>query len=111
MNMSIAQPQRISYIVYHKAREITKMKNITVSVDDETYRLANVKAKAAGTSVSGLVRSYLVSLGQGETIENRFDHLRSLQDKTLEAIRARGGGLRAVDNLTRRELHERDALR
>ena len=35
------------------------MKNITLSVDDETYRLARIRAAEAGTSVSALVRAYL----------------------------------------------------
>ena len=38
------------------------MKNITVSVDEETYRLSRVKAVEAGTSVSALVRGYLKTL-------------------------------------------------
>jgi hypothetical protein len=87
------------------------MKNITVPVDEETYRLSRIKAAEAGTSVSALVRSYLVQLVQGRTSETRFDRLRKLQDETLEAIRTRGGGLRAADNLSRIALHERDAFR
>ena len=87
------------------------MKNITVSVDEELYRLSRVKAAEAGTSVAALVRSYLVELVQGQTAKPRFDRLRKLQDETLAAIRARGGGLRAADNLPRGELHERHALR
>ena len=87
------------------------MKNITVSVDDETYRLSRVKAAEAGTSVSAIVRSYLLELAQGGAYETRFDRLRKLQDETLEAIHARSGGLRAADNIPRDALHERDALR
>ena len=85
------------------------MKNITVSVDEETYRLSRIKAAEAGTSVSALVRAYLVDLVQGRVPETRFDRLRRLQDETLAAIQARGGGLRAADNLPRSALHERDA--
>ena len=86
------------------------MKNITVSVEEETYRLSRVKAAEAGTSVSALVRAYLVDLVEGRVPENRFDRLRRLQDETLEAIRARGGGLSTADNVSRQSLHERDAL-
>ncbi|MCE2404317.1 MAG: hypothetical protein J4F43_04070 [Dehalococcoidia bacterium] len=85
------------------------MKNITVSLDEETYRLSRIKAAEAGTSVSALVRSYLVELVQRRTWEMRFDRLRKPQHETLEAIRARGGGLRAADNLSRVALHDRDA--
>lgn len=38
------------------------MKNITLKVDDETYRQARLKAAALGTSVSAMVRSYLSSV-------------------------------------------------
>lgn len=87
------------------------MKNITVSVDEETYRLSRIKAAEAGTSVSALVRGFLKELAQGSDPESRFERLRRLQDETLEAIRARGAGLRAADNLPRQELYDRDALR
>ena len=87
------------------------MKNITVSVDEETYRLSRVRAAERGTSVSALVRGYLVALVQGKVIETEFDRLRRLQDETLAAIRARGGGLRTAENLPRGALHQRDALR
>ena len=86
------------------------MKNITVSVDDETYRLSRVKAAENGTSVSALVRDYLLALAQGRVVGSEFDRLSHLQDMTLEEIRARGAGLRAAENLPRSALHERDAL-
>ena len=35
------------------------MRNITVSVDEETHRLARIKAAELDTSVSALVREYL----------------------------------------------------
>jgi hypothetical protein len=35
------------------------MKNITVTVDDETYRRARIKAAERDTSVSGLVKNRL----------------------------------------------------
>jgi hypothetical protein len=87
------------------------MKNITVSVDDETYRRSRIKAADAGTSVSALVRSFLVALGQGQGHETEFDRLLRLQQETLAGIRARGAGLCAADNLPRDALHERAALR
>lgn len=36
------------------------MKNITLKIDDETYRKARVRAAAEGTSVSAMVRDFLV---------------------------------------------------
>lgn len=40
------------------------MKNITVSVDEETHRLARVRAAELGTSVSALIRGYLKTLAR-----------------------------------------------
>ena len=87
------------------------MRNITVSVDEETYRLARVRAAESDTSVSALVREFLEELVHGETREERFARLQRLQDEILAEIDARGGGLRAEDMLSRDELHDRDALR
>ena len=87
------------------------MKNITVSVDEETYRTARVKAAEAGTSVSALVRSFLVALNQGSSAETEFDRLRRLQEETLASIRSRGAGLHAIDSVARDTLHDRDAIR
>ena len=82
------------------------MKNITVSVDEETYRSAKEWATKRGTSVSALVREYLENLPQRSP---------NLSEKTLseviEGIFARGGGLDPRDNLTRDELHDRNAFR
>ena len=86
-------------------------KNITVSIDEEIYRLSRIRAAEAGTTVTGLVRDYLTELVQGRTVETRFDRLQKLQDDTLAAIRARGGGLQVADNHPREALHQRDALR
>ena len=38
------------------------MRNITVSVDEETHRLARIRAAELDTSVSSLVRDFLKSL-------------------------------------------------
>lgn len=87
------------------------MKNITVSIDDETYRLARVRAAEEGTSVSALVRDYLTDFCQGESREHRFQRLLKLQDETFTGYFARSGGLHMDENLSRDELHDRDALR
>jgi hypothetical protein len=90
--------------------EVVAVKNITVSVDDETYRRSHIRAAEAGTSVSALVRSFLVALAQGQVAETEFDRLQRLQEEILTGIRARGGGLRAADNATRDTLHDRNAI-
>jgi plasmid stability protein len=43
------------------------MKNITVNVDDETYRKARIHAAAAGTSVSAMVREFLSATANSDT--------------------------------------------
>ena len=43
------------------------MRNITVSVDEETHRMARIRAAELDTSVSALVRDYLRALGQEDS--------------------------------------------
>jgi hypothetical protein len=43
------------------------MKNVTISLDDETHRQARIRAAELGTSLSALVRDYLQSLSVSET--------------------------------------------
>ena len=82
------------------------MKNITVSVDEETYRSAKEWATKRGTSVSALVREYLENLPQRSP---------NLSEKTLSEViadlRSRGVRLSVSDNVSREELYDRDALR
>ncbi len=103
------------YIAWHTVSHINcenlAVKNITLSIDDETYRLSRIKAAEAGTSVSALVRDYLADLAQGRVPEPRFERLMRLQEGIQDEIDAGGGGLRMADNLPREALHERDALR
>ena len=40
------------------------MKNITLSVDEDTYRLARIAAAERNTTVSALVRDYLRTFGR-----------------------------------------------
>lgn len=77
------------------------MKNITVSLDDETYRKARVKAAELNTSVSALVRRYLIELGAGET---DFQRRKRLEAELRAQVPA---GFRAADNVSRDQVHER----
>jgi hypothetical protein len=79
------------------------MKNITVSLDDETYRRARMKAAELDTSVSALVRQYLAQLGADETDLER----RKRREKQLRALVPAGFG--AAERLSRERVHERDA--
>jgi hypothetical protein len=76
------------------------VKNITVTLDDETYRRARIKAAELETSVSALVRRYLVDLAGGES---EFDRLEKLE----RTLRERIASFRAGDRLSRDEVHER----
>lgn len=76
------------------------MKNITVSVDDETYRLARIRAAERDTSVSALVRQFLSGLAAGGAEADRLLH----EEREL---RERVRKFRAADRLTREDVHER----
>lgn len=47
------------------------MKKITVSLDDETYRLVNARAAAADTTVAKLVREFLTEYSRIEDVAAR----------------------------------------
>lgn len=79
------------------------MKNITVSVPDEVYRQARIRAAHEGTSVSGLVGDYLRSLSAQES---EFTRLEAEQHRVQRQIRR----FRAGTRLDRERVHDR-ALR
>jgi plasmid stability protein len=83
---------------------VAHMRNVTISLPDDVYRQARIKAAERDTSVSALVREYLVALGQ-ETSD--FERRKQLQKRTLGGI----ARFRAGDRLTRDRLHDRDAVR
>jgi plasmid stability protein len=76
------------------------MKNITVTVDDETYRKARIKAAERDTSVSGLVRHLLTELAVGESDTERLK-------REERALRERIATFRAADRIPREDLHRR----
>jgi plasmid stability protein len=78
------------------------MKNITVSLDDETYRRARIKAAELDTSVSSLVRRFLTELAAGESEAERL----ARQERVL---RGRITRFRAGDRISRERLHDRNA--
>lgn len=80
------------------------MKNITVSVPDDVYRLARIRAAEQESSVSALVRGFLTQLSAGES---DFDRRRRLQDEVLGTVTGFRGGAR----LTREKVHSRRAVR
>jgi len=76
------------------------VKNITVSVDDEVYHKARIRAAEAQTSVSALVRDYLIQLAGREDANRR---LQELQRRTLKKIKK----FRAGGRLDRDKVHDR----
>jgi hypothetical protein len=76
------------------------VRNITVSLDDETYRRARMKAAEQDTSVSALVRRFLADLAAGESENER---LRRQERVLREQITA----FRAGDRLSRDAVHRR----
>jgi len=79
------------------------MKNITVSVPDEVYRRARIRAAEQGRSVSALVAEYLESLADQD---GEFARLEALQHRIQAEITDFNGS----DRVSRDELHDR-ALR
>jgi uncharacterized protein YdaU (DUF1376 family) len=76
------------------------MKNITVSLDDNTYRRARMIAAQRDTSVSALVKRFLLELGSGETETERLK-------REERALRERIIAFQASDRLSRDDLHRR----
>jgi hypothetical protein len=76
------------------------MKNITVTVPDDVYRNARIRAAERGTSVSALVAEYLRSLSGQEAEFSRLEALQKQVQREIEHFRAH-------DRLDRDELHDR----
>jgi plasmid stability protein len=76
------------------------VKNITVSVPDDVYRDARIRAAEQGSSVSGLVAQYLRSLSEQNS---EFTRLEAQQREVQDQI----DRFRAGDRLDRDEIHGR----
>jgi len=87
------------------------MKNITISIEDELYRQARMKAAAQATSISALFKTFLVRLTADENAENEFQRLAREELELRDELRTRRLGLNSANNLSREELHDRHALR
>ena len=77
------------------------MKNITVSIDDQTYRHARIVAAERGTSVSALVKQFLAGLAKGG---DRNEQLKRAERALREEITRFSAG----DRLSRDDAHERE---
>ena len=78
------------------------MKNITVSLDDETYRRARTIAAQRDTSVSALVKGFLLELTSAESKTERLKREeRGLRESIVD--------FDASDRLSRDDVHRRGA--
>ena len=77
------------------------MKNITLSVDDDTYRLARIKAAEREQSVSAMVRDLIRGLAAKPA-----DDLAAKNARLLVAL-AVSKNFSASDRLTRDEIYDR----
>jgi len=81
---------------------VLHMRNITLSVDEESYRNVRIAAAHRGTSVSGLVRDFFRSLQAEKTDPDRqIDELFDVMDREGSTGKA---GTRERD---RSELYDR----
>ena len=85
------------------------MKNITVTVDDDLYYRARVRAAEKRSTVSALVRTFLTQLVEDQ--DEEFDRLARDQKEVIARIRAAHPGFSASERLTRDEVHQRHAVR
>ncbi len=87
------------------------MKNITISLDEETYRRARIAASQRDTSVSALVRTALEEIASNGAAESPNEELLRTLDAVRESMIARGSTFSAADRLPREELYDRAARR
>ena len=91
------------------------MKTISVSVDDETHRLARIRAAETGTTVSAMMRDLLTVLlqrpAEPEPGETEPERRARLLDEVLVRFRGEGIGVDTSRILTREEMYGRNAAR
>ena len=91
------------------------MKNITISLPNDVYKKARIKAAEQDTSLSGLVRDLLTRATEAEEIESgslrRKRAIQAILAEIHESQRTRGEYFDASHRLSRDEIHDRKALR
>jgi hypothetical protein len=84
------------------------MKNITVTVGDEIYHKARVRAAERKSTVSALVKDFLAKIVEEES---SFDRMKREEDGLRQQLRQEGFVFSAEDRCSREDLHERHAIR
>jgi len=91
--------RRLDFSQFHSYT--VSVKNITVSVDEQTYRRARIIAAERGASVSALVKQFLANLARGGDENERL--------KQAEALLREGiTEFSAADRLSRDALYQRE---
>lgn len=83
------------------------MKNVTVSLDDDTYRNARRRAAENDRSLSSVVREALQSYGAQE---GEFDRLARMEKELRAELDAQGKGF-SGRRMTREELYDPERMR
>ena len=91
------------------------MKNISVSVNDETHRRLRIMAAEQGTSVSAMIRNQIVKLLSSAPAGNNEETEPEWRRRRLAEVRdefeRKGIGISMKDNLSREEMYQRNAAR
>ncbi len=80
------------------------MKNITLKVDDATYRKARIRAAQAGTSVSAMVRDFL-NREEDEETAREAKRIEAMKALYALAERRSESGRPPVEPLSREEIY------
>ena len=83
---------------------LAAMKVISVAVDDETHRLARIKAAEKGTSMSAMLRDYLLWIleddGDRAPEESESQRRARMLDEVITRFEADGVGVDASERLS-----------
>lgn len=99
MHSPVGRSQLYSCVLVFRCYD-PEMKNLTVTVPEDVYKRARVRAAEEGVSVSALVTRYLRDLARSDA---DFAHKVDRQERVLSEIAT----FRASDRLSRDEVHDR----
>jgi hypothetical protein len=100
VSLQLLTPSIARLVVCHWSSKLycETVKNVTVSLPDEVYRKARIKAAERNVSLSSLVRRFLESLAEEE---GEFKRLERLQEESYAKI----DRFTASDRVKREELY------
>jgi len=64
------------------------MKNITLKIDDETYQKARIRAARKGTSVSAMVREFLIESTRNDATSDESPETPTSHEKRIADLQA-----------------------